>query len=204
MTLDIFGAKHSLQFLSPPLKILIVLGYGNTRDSAQPQNVISDDWETISQKLILWRYGLEGRGGIFELLWFWRGICGIIRQLSRRVRFRFVLHIFFSDGLYPYVFRSVLLFFFWNNLISVYNLIWLSSWVLRIVFHALAFILALRQVSFIQTSSVWLKLLQYVTYVTYNTARLVRERRFVKLSTIIMRIISKSFEVSARKVTQIT
>ena len=52
-----------------------------------------------------------------------RGICGIIRQLSRRVRFRFVLHIFFSDGLYPYVFRSVLLFFFWNNLISVYNLI---------------------------------------------------------------------------------
>ena len=28
------------------------------------------------------------------------------------------------------------------------------------------------------------------------------ERRFVKLSTIIMRIISKSFEVSARKVTQ--
>ena len=29
-----------------------------------------------------------------------------------------------------------------------------------------------------------------------------RERRFVKLSTIIMRIISKSFEVSARKVTQ--
>ena len=113
-----FGARHSLQFLSPPLKIFIVLGYGNTRDSAQPQNVISDDWEAwerISQKLIFWRYGLEGRGGswgIFELLWFWRGICGIIRQLSRRVRFRFVLYIFFSDGLYPYVFRSVLLFFF--------------------------------------------------------------------------------------------
>ena len=29
-----------------------------------------------------------------------------------------------------------------------------------------------------------------------------RERLFVKLSTIVMRIISKSFEVSARKVTQ--
>ena len=47
-----------------------------------------------------------------------RGICGIIRQLSRLVRFRFVLHIFFSNGLYPYVFRSV--FFCWNNLISAY------------------------------------------------------------------------------------
>ena len=32
--------------------------------------------------------------------------------------------------------------------------------------------------------------------------RLVRERLFVKLSTMIMRIISKSFEVSARKVTR--
>ena len=31
--------------------------------------------------------------------------------------------------------------------------------VLRIVFHALVFILALRQVSFIQTSSVWLKII---------------------------------------------
>ena len=29
-----------------------------------------------------------------------------------------------------------------------------------------------------------------------------RERLFVKLSTVVMRIISKSFEVSARKVTQ--
>ena len=38
----------------------------------------------------------------------------------------------------------------------------------RIVFHALAFTLALRQVSFIQTSSVWLKLLQYV--VTFKQA----------------------------------
>ena len=47
-----------------------------------------------------------------------RGICGIIRQLSRLVRFRFVLHIFFSNGLYPDVFRSV--FFCWNNLISAY------------------------------------------------------------------------------------
>ena len=37
-----------------------------------------------------------------------RGICGIIRQLSRLVRFRFVLHIFFSNGLYPYVFRSLI------------------------------------------------------------------------------------------------
>ena len=31
--------------------------------------------------------------------------------------------------------------------------------VLRIVFHTLVFILALRQVSFIQTSSVWLKII---------------------------------------------
>ena len=54
-------------------------------------------------------------------------------------------------------------------------------WVLRIVFHALAFILALRQVSFIQTSSVWL--------------RLVRERLFVKLSTVVMRIKIKSLSM---------
>ena len=40
----------------------------------------------------------------------WLGICGIIRQLSCSVRFRFVLHIFFSNGLYPYVFRSVFFF----------------------------------------------------------------------------------------------
>ena len=33
-------------------------------------------------------------------------------------------------------------------------------------------------------------------------SKLVRERLFVKLSPVVMRIISKSFEVSARKITQ--
>ena len=45
--------------------------------------------------------------------------CGIFLQLSCRVRFCCVLHSFFSDGLYSFVFRSV---YFWNNLISVYVL----------------------------------------------------------------------------------
>ena len=58
----------------------------------------------------------------------------------------------------------------------------------RIVFHALAFTLALRQVSCIQTSSVWLKLLQYiVTFKQANTyahpqARARRRAQLLKIT----------------------
>ena len=39
-------------------------------------------------------------GIVLDYLWFWLGICGILRQLSHHVCFRFVFYSFFSDGLY--------------------------------------------------------------------------------------------------------
>ena len=35
---------------------------------------------------------------VSDYLRFWRKICAILRQLSRRVLFRFVLQRFFTDG----------------------------------------------------------------------------------------------------------
>ena len=72
------------------------------------------------------------------------------------------------------VYRAQILRHNWNfNALSIFRNFFLLALsllygVLRIVFHALVFILALRQVLFIQTSSVWLKLLQYV--VTFKQA----------------------------------
>lgn len=62
--------------------------------------------------------------GIFSgYLWFWRGICRIIRQLSRRVCFRFVLHIFF----FVFFLRVQICFFFLITLhVSVYSFMYLG------------------------------------------------------------------------------
>ena len=69
----------------------------------RPQGFSLKKWVGRTRPTHFVVHGLERAEacGIFsDYLCFWRGICGILRQLSRRVRFRFVMQSFFSDSLY--------------------------------------------------------------------------------------------------------
>ena len=65
---------------------------------------------------------------VSDYLCFWQVICGILRQVSRRVRFRLVLQSFFSESSYSYVFRSVyVLVLLFPYIVSVFKYLDLHS-----------------------------------------------------------------------------
>ena len=112
----LWGKKLTSVFIST-LGNFIVLGYGNTRGSIEPQNVISNDWETwkrISHKWIFWRHGLEleARGGlwdIFELFMVFGGFVAL--YVSSVALFVFVLFYIFSFPM-AYILTCSDLYFF--------------------------------------------------------------------------------------------